>query len=83
MTSISRLAQQFLKRRPSPLHHIHITGFHMLNKGQLIEEETLPHYSPAQFFPINIGKVLNARYQVVGKLGYGGNSTAWLSRDLK
>jgi serine/threonine-protein kinase SRPK3 len=55
----------------------------MLNKGQLIEEETLPHYSPAQFFPINIGEVLNARYQVIGKLGYGGNSTAWLSRDLK
>jgi serine/threonine-protein kinase SRPK3 len=83
MTSISRLAQPFLKLPQSPLHQIPTIGFHVLNKGELIEEEKLPHYSPTQFFPVNIGDVLNARYQVVGKLGYGGNSTAWLSRDLK
>ncbi|OBT72743.1 hypothetical protein VF21_08971 [Pseudogymnoascus sp. 05NY08] len=82
MASISRLAQRLLKRPPSPLHQILTTGFHVLEKGQLIEEERLPHYSPTQFFPVNIGDGLNARYQVVGKLGHGGNSTAWLSRDL-
>ena len=29
-----------------------------------------------------MGEVFQSRYQVVGKLGYGGYSTAWLCRDL-
>ncbi|PWY79022.1 hypothetical protein BO83DRAFT_397000 [Aspergillus eucalypticola CBS 122712] len=38
-----------------------------------VEEETLPWYSPEIFYPVRV---------VVGKLGYGGYSTIWLSRDL-
>ncbi|KAI7554690.1 hypothetical protein KC331_g371 [Hortaea werneckii] len=30
-----------------------------------------------------IGELLNSRYQIIGKLGYGGHSTAWLCRDLR
>lgn len=29
-----------------------------------------------------IGDVLNKRYQIVDKLGYGGYSTVWLARDI-
>ncbi|KFZ16712.1 hypothetical protein V502_04955 [Pseudogymnoascus sp. VKM F-4520 (FW-2644)] len=74
--------QRFLKQPPSTPRQFPATGFHVLERDQLIDEETLPHYSPAQFFPVRIGEILNAKYQVVGKLGYGGNSTAWLCRDL-
>ncbi|RXW24063.1 hypothetical protein EST38_g1753 [Candolleomyces aberdarensis] len=48
----------------------------------LLEEETLPDYLPTRYYPIQIGQLLGARYQVVGKLGFGTTSTAWLARDL-
>lgn len=47
-----------------------------------IEEETLPHYDPEQFYPVHIGDEFNWRYRVTGKLGYGAYSTSWLCRDL-
>src|SRR5690349_4338045 len=48
-----------------------------------MEEENLPDYDTADYFPVDIGQVLNSRYQVLGKLGFGNNSTVWLSRDLQ
>ncbi|TFK89729.1 kinase-like protein [Polyporus arcularius HHB13444] len=54
----------------------------MTKDGELIEEERVPWYDPKDFYPIRIGEVFQSRYQVVGKLGYGGYSTVWLCRDL-
>lgn len=48
-----------------------------------IEEETLPFYSPASFYPAYIGEVLASKYRVVGKLGFGASSTVWLAWDLE
>lgn len=48
-----------------------------------IEEETLPHYNPQQFYPVHIGDVFDGRYRVTGKLGFGAYSTSWLCRDLQ
>lgn len=48
-----------------------------------IEEETLPNYNPLDFYPIRIGEILVARYRIVGKLGFGANSTVWLARDME
>ncbi|KAK7577697.1 hypothetical protein V3481_016239 [Fusarium oxysporum f. sp. vasinfectum] len=47
-----------------------------------VEEEKTPDYSPERFYPIRLGQLLNGRYQVATKLGYGANSTVWLARDL-
>lgn len=47
------------------------------------EEETLPDYEPEQFYPIHIGETLNCRYYVIGKLGFGANSTVWFGRDTR
>ena len=51
--------------------------------SQTLEEETLPDYMASRYYPTQIGQVIKDRYQVVGKLGYGATSTAWLARDLK
>lgn len=42
----------------------------------------MPGYHPDRFYPITIGQVLNERYQVATKLGFGAGSTVWLCRDL-
>ncbi|KAF5656260.1 CMGC SRPK kinase [Fusarium circinatum] len=47
-----------------------------------IEEERTSNYSPDRFYPIRLGQLLDGRYQVATKLGYGANSTVWLARDL-
>ncbi|KAK8116055.1 CMGC/SRPK protein kinase [Apiospora sp. TS-2023a] len=49
---------------------------------QKVEEEKLPDYLPARYYPVRIGEVFVDRYQVVGKLGFGATSTVWLARDL-
>ncbi|KAI1918862.1 hypothetical protein LOZ66_005027 [Ophidiomyces ophidiicola] len=59
------------------------TGFKELDVSQKIEEELLPTYKAEKYFPAEIGQVLKDRYQIIGKLGYGGSSTVWLSRDLE
>lgn len=49
---------------------------------QPFEEERLPDYESEQFYPVNIGDTINLRYHVIGKLGYGANSTVWFCRNL-
>jgi hypothetical protein len=49
---------------------------------QPFEEERLPDYEAEQFYPVKIGETINSRYHVIGKLGYGANSTVWFCRDL-
>lgn len=46
-----------------------------------VEEESVPNYDPARFFPVHLGAVLQSRYHVVAKLGFGTSSTVWLCRD--
>jgi serine/threonine protein kinase len=45
------------------------------------EVEDLENYQAAGYYPILVGDVLQARYRVVHKLGYGAYSTTWLCRD--
>ncbi|KAI4843326.1 protein kinase [Aureobasidium sp. EXF-8845] len=50
--------------------------------NQAVEEETIPDYVAARYYPVRIGEVFQYRYQVVSKLGFGACSTAWLARDM-
>jgi hypothetical protein len=54
-----------------------------IEPSQAFEEETLPHYSHDQFYPVHVGQLLGSSYKVVGKLGYGAYSTVWLCRDMR
>jgi hypothetical protein len=58
-------------------------NFTRINDSQRIEEETIPDYIALRYYPTRIGQVFQDRYQVVGKLGFGTSSTAWLARDMK
>ncbi|EXJ79314.1 CMGC/SRPK protein kinase [Capronia epimyces CBS 606.96] len=48
-----------------------------------IEEETLPKYNADSFYPARLGEVLNDRYKVVLKLGFGMTATVWLAQDIR
>lgn len=58
------------------------SGFKLLDSCLRIEEETLPTYQARKYYPVQQGEVLNNRYQVLAKLGYGVTSTVWFGRDL-
>ena len=47
-----------------------------------LEEELLPHYNEAHFYPVRPDEVFKKRYKAITKLGFGGGSTVWLARDL-
>ncbi|KAL4767935.1 kinase domain protein [Aspergillus nidulans var. acristatus] len=59
------------------------TVAHIIHTKSPIEEETLPHYKAAHYYPVRIGDVYHTRYEVAGKLGYGAYSTSWLCKDLQ
>lgn len=71
-----------LRRRWKPLNFSN-TDFVRIPEWYKIEEETLPGYNTAQYYPTRIGEVIKDQYQVIGKLGFGSTSTAWLARDME
>ncbi|KAJ5152062.1 protein kinase [Penicillium capsulatum] len=82
-----RLTRRLFSRPPicrpaSPARQFSQSGA-LLNSVAKLEEETLCLYSHDRFSPVKIGDVFCSRYQVIGKLGYGGYSTVWLCRDLQ
>ena len=47
----------------------------------LVEEETVSHYKNTVYYPAYPSQLLNDRYRLRVKLGFGGGSTVWLSND--
>ena len=47
------------------------------------EDEGIEDYKKGGYHPVFIGEVLNGRYVILQKLGWGHFSTVWLSRDIK
>ena len=48
-----------------------------------IEEELVSGYDPRYYYPVNPGDILDSRYEITAKLGFGGSSTIWLGRDTR
>ncbi|EFY84567.1 serine/threonine-protein kinase, putative [Metarhizium acridum CQMa 102] len=46
-----------------------------------VDEENVPRYDPEAFYPANPGDVLNGRFELLAKLGWGTSSTVWLAND--
>ncbi|KAI4144712.1 MAG: hypothetical protein L6R39_004062 [Caloplaca ligustica] len=83
MANLSRWVKKVFTRSASPRRNFPNSGFKVINDVEKLEEENWEWYKPGFFYPVRIGEVFKSRYQVLGKLGYGSCSTAWLCRDLK
>ncbi|UZP32334.1 hypothetical protein NXS19_000150 [Fusarium pseudograminearum] len=79
MSFFSRIWSRSAPLRPRVFSNPNFIRIPVTNK---VEEETLPDYLPARYYPVRIGQVFIDRYQVVGKLGFGASSTVWLANDL-
>jgi len=79
----NRWFRNLFGRSASPPRQFPVSGFKLSNNIERLEEENWKWYSADAFYPVRIGEVFKARYQVLGKLGYGAHSTAWLARDLQ
>jgi len=49
----------------------------------LIEEERRQDYDPKHFYSVKLGEIFHDKYEVVVKVGFGGGSTVWLTRNLQ
>lgn len=78
----TRWVKNVFARPASAPRKFPVSGFKSLNGVERLEEENWAWYSPETFYPARIGEVFEKRYQILGKLGYGAHSTAWLCRDL-
>lgn len=58
-------------------------GFRVLEKDVILEEEGLGEFTKDLYYPVKLGEVLEERFQIVGKLGFGTSSTVWLARDMQ
>ncbi|KAK6088663.1 protein kinase [Seiridium cupressi] len=48
-----------------------------------LEEESNPGYRPDTWYHVRIGEIIQERYQICTKLGWGDTSTVWLANDLR
>ncbi|KAI5459396.1 putative serine/threonine-protein kinase [Mariannaea sp. PMI_226] len=46
-----------------------------------VDEENAPRYDPEAFYPANPGDVLNDKFELLAKLGWGTSSTVWLAHN--
>lgn len=47
------------------------------------EDEGIADYKIGGYHPVHIGEVVNKRYVVIQKIGWGHFSTVWLAKDFK
>lgn len=83
ITSIVNWTRRILKISPWKPISINNPNFQLLAASTKFEEEIIDDISDGRYYPVRIGEVLQSRYQVAGKLGFGFGSTVWLARDLQ
>ena len=82
MSIVIGAARRWLKTIPLQPLYFHNTNFKTIPVPQRLEEEFYG-ISTGLYYPTRISEVLNTKYQVVGKLGFGRDSTVWLANDLQ
>ncbi|GKZ40087.1 hypothetical protein AbraIFM66950_002279, partial [Aspergillus brasiliensis] len=56
---------------------------YILHQDDLVDEEICPGYDSRRFYPARPGEVLDNRYQILVKVGWGTSSTTWFARDMR
>lgn len=68
-----------LRRQPLPTPPLGS----LLPKDAEVDEEIIPGYESKRFYPAKPGEILDDRYQILVKVGWGTSSTVWFARDMR
>ena len=82
MASVLGSARRWLSGGPAKPLTFRDVNFETVPASEILEEEA-HDASKGRYYPVRIGEVLNTKYQVVGKLGFGLGSTVWLAKNLQ
>ena len=83
MVSLWNLAKGLVKEPEMQLVHFSNSNFKIFPADEKVEEETHEAIPKNRYYPVHIGEVIQNKYQVLGKLGYGFGSTVWLANDFR
>ncbi|KZF26273.1 kinase-like protein [Xylona heveae TC161] len=83
MNAFRQLGPRLYRQGASPPHINQSSIFPILDPATKIEEERMPAYEQSLFYPVKLGDVFCAKYQIISKLGFGANATIWFCRDLQ
>ncbi|PWY77410.1 protein kinase [Aspergillus heteromorphus CBS 117.55] len=76
--------RQFLRRPFASLREpLSFSPGPLLPKEKLIDEEVYAGYNSKSYYPAKAGEVLDNRYQLVVKVGWGVSSTVWFALDMR
>ena len=78
--SLWRLIKGLWKKPDPQLLDFSNPNYKLLPTNHQIEEEGL---NVSRYYPMRIGDVVENRYQIVGKLGFGRGATVWLAREFR
>ncbi|KAJ6014912.1 Protein kinase-like (PK-like) [Penicillium herquei] len=80
------LARPFAKKPkthpPIPIETFKLYPYDTIDDAIIIEEESSPNFQAGLYYPVTIGEIIGARYQVHGKLNWSPTSTTWFGQDL-
>lgn len=80
LSSLWRLMGGSVKEPGPQLLKFSSVGFELLPLDMKVDEEA---YDLSRYYPTRIGDIIEDKYQIVGKLGFGMGSTVWLANDFK
>lgn len=83
MAKLVKWANKAFRRSPWSPICFPTSGFEIVRPSEILEEEWFERFRQGRYYPANIGDLINSKYQIVGKLGFGTTSTVWLARDLE
>ena len=83
MASLRQLAKGLVKEPGPKLFRFSNPNFKILPTDLKIEEEAHDAISKGRYYPVRIGDIIENKYQIVGKLGFGVGSTVWLANKFR
>lgn len=72
----------WLYRRRNVASRSHVTPLSLPTEVP-VDEETIPGYHPKNFYYSHPGDMLDDRYELKAKIGWGTSSTVWLAQDIR
>lgn len=83
MAPFWHLVKSLVREPDSQLVRFSNANFKILPSDQKMEEEAHDTISKGRYYPVRNGDVIEKKYQVLGKLGYGLGSTVWLANEFR